>query len=264
MQIQFGLANFDPEWAGAVVCIGTFDGVHLGHREVIGRAVGIARDRGLPCCLATFDRHPAATLKPDKCPPAILSLDSRLALFEKLGVAITVVIPFDLEFSETPAEQFLAEVLVGKFKARHLVVGHDFAMGRHRVGDAEWLSARISTEIVAPFTNFGERVSSSLVRKAISSGELEFAERLLGSPFEIAGIVVPGDRLGRKLGFPTANVARAYRQVSPPDGVYAGKFAFSAEVFDAAISIGTRPSVGGVDRRIEAYCLDYSVRSESF
>jgi riboflavin kinase/FMN adenylyltransferase len=258
MQIQFGLANFSPEWTEAVVCIGTFDGVHLGHCEVIRRAVNLARDHGIPCCLATFDRHPAATLRPDRCPPAILSLESRLEKFAALGVAITVVLPFDIQFSDTPAEQFLANVLIGKFKAKHVVVGHDFAMGRNRVGDAEWLHARIPTEIVPPCTLDGERISSSLVRRAVVSGNFVLVEKLLGTPFEISGVVVSGDRLGRRLGYPTANVARAYQQVAPPDGVYAGAFTFIGGRFESAISIGTRPAVGGVDRRIEAYCLNYT------
>jgi riboflavin kinase/FMN adenylyltransferase len=258
MQIQFGLSNFSPEWSEAVVCVGTFDGVHLGHQAVILQAVEVAREQGLPCCLLTFDRHPAATLAPDRCPPAILSLETRLKKFEELGIAVTVIQQFDYELSQIEAEDFLSKVLIDRFKAVQLVVGHDFAMGKGRKGDAEWLRARVATQVVPPFEVDGTRVSSSLVRALITKGELANAERLLGEPFTITGVVIRGDQLGRSLGYPTANVARGGPQVIPPDGVYAGTFKFGGRTFSAAVSIGTRPSVGGTDRRTEAYCLDYS------
>jgi len=246
VHVHFGVELVVPEWPQSVCCIGTFDGVHLGHRQVIGAAVAQARERGLPCILVTFDRHPAAVLNPERCPPAIASLHENLAHFASLGVAIAVVLPFDLQLSQTSAEDFYREVLVGKLRASALVVGHDFAF-----------QERIETRVVPAFEFEGLRVSSSQIRKDIQEGRMEHACELLGRPFQIDGIVVQGEQLGRELGYPTANIARPFAQVLPRDGIYAGTCDTPLGEFRAATSIGRRPTVGGGERTIEAYLLDY-------
>jgi riboflavin kinase / FMN adenylyltransferase len=257
MQVHFGVELLKPEWSGAVGCIGTFDGVHRGHRAVIERAVAVGRASELPSVLVTFDRHPAAVLRPDRCPPAIHSLAENLDAFESLGVAVAVILPFDRALSETSADAFFQSILLDRLRARCLVVGHDFAFGRGREGTAEWLGERIETEVVPPFQMDGRRVSSTDIRRAVAAGEVEQAAQWLGRPFAIPGVVVGGQRLGRTLGYPTINLARSFDQLTPLDGVYAGTCTTRFGRFKAAISIGMRPAVGGTHRTIEAYLIDY-------
>lgn len=257
MQVHFGADLLVPEWARSVVCIGTFDGVHLGHRRVIESAVDLARSLESPPILVTFDRHPAAVLAPGRKPAAISSIAGNLRIFESLGIALALVMPFDQALADTPAPEFFEEILQGKLRAESVVVGYDFAFGKDRQGTPEWLKDRVATTVVPPFEIDGARVSSSAIRAAIQSGDFAVANRLLGRAWAIVGIVVPGQKLGRTLGFPTINLARSFEQAMPPDGVYAGKCETPFGEFGAAISIGKRPTVGGAERTIEAYLLDY-------
>lgn len=257
MTVSFGLGALKAEWPRAVVCVGTFDGVHLGHEAVIKEGVRQARAEELPLVLATFDQHPAAVLAPDKCPPALAPLEENLRRCADLGVAATLVLTFDRELASTPAERFLEDILKGALRADRLVVGHDFAMGKGREGNPDWLATHIPTTVVPPFEIDGHRVSSSNIRRAVAEGDMETATRLLGRPFELAGVIVGGQKLGRTLGYPTANLARAIHGVLPADGIYAAWFACERGRFPAALSIGTRPAVGGGPRSIEAYLMDY-------
>lgn len=258
MQVHFGVEPMHPEWPASVVCIGTFDGVHRGHQEVIRRAVHIAAERELPCVVVTFDRHPAAILAPERKPPALASLEENLAEFELLGAAATVILPFDRVLSQTTATDFLDRILVGILRASCLVVGHDFALGHDREGTGDWLRARMETVVVPAFELDGVRVSSSDVRRAVLTGDVATACRLLGRPFALHGVVVGGNRLGRELGYPTINLARSFDQALPTDGVYAGACRTRFGDFRAAISIGIRPTVEDEGRRlIEAYLIDY-------
>ncbi len=257
MTVSFGLGALCAEWPKAVVSVGTFDGVHLGHRAVIEEGLNQARATELPLIVATFDRHPAATLAPDRCPKALAPLEENLRQFEALGVSSTVVLPFDAEMAAMPAERFLDEVLKEALRTDRLVVGHDFAMGHGRVGTPEWLASRLPTTVLAPFEQNGVRVSSSEIRRAVAAGEMTHATELLGRPFSLTGVVVGGQKLGRTLGFPTANLARTIDGVVPADGVYAAWFHSPKGRFPAALAIGTRPAVGGGPRSIEAYLMDY-------
>lgn len=257
MLVHFGTDLLKAEWGSAVVCVGTFDGVHLGHQKVISTAVERARASEQPCVLLTFDRHPAATLAPDDKPPAVATLDQNLEAFEKLGVPVCVVLTFDEQLSHVTASEFLDEILVSCLKAGELVVGHDFALGRGREGSTEWLAARIETTVVPPFQLDGRRVSSSEVRSAVADGRVERAGVLLGRPFAISGVVVSGQKLGHELGYPTINIARSDDQVTPGDGIYAGRCKTGLGEFKAAISVGLRPAVESDERTIEAYLLDF-------
>ncbi|CAN5569813.1 bifunctional riboflavin kinase/FAD synthetase [soil metagenome] len=261
MLTLFGLDSVVAEWMGAVVVVGTFDGVHRGHAAVIRTAVERARAMEQPCVLATFDRHPAAVLAPDRKPPCISPLDDNLARFAELGVDATVVLPFNAWLSRLSADTFLRDILRGALRAEEIVVGHDFAMGNGRQGTAAWLAERIPTTVVPPFEVEGERASSSLVRRLVVAGEMERAAAILGRPFRISGLVVGGQRLGRELGYPTANLARAADQVLPPDAVYVAEAHTVHGRFPAALAIGTRPATGGGPRSIEAYLLDYPGKS---
>lgn len=257
MQVHFGIEMLEAEWPGAIACIGTFDGVHLGHQQVIGTAVAMAQEDERPCVLVTFDRHPAHVLAPDKCPKAIAALQTNLRQFERLGVATAVILPFDRSLSETSASDFFQTILRRKIRADAIVMGHDFAFGHNREGTAEWLGERIAATVVPAFQIGGRRVSSSEIRRDIQSGRVEVAARLLGRPFEIPGVVVAGKRLGRQLGYPTANLARSFDQVLPALGIYAGEMDTKFGTFAAATSIGVRPTIGPGDVTIEAYLLGY-------
>lgn len=257
MQVHFGEELIRAEWTRSVGCLGTFDGVHLGHRQVISTAVERSRERGLPCILVTFDRHPAAILAPDRCPKQIAPLSANVKAFEALGVSLALILPFTRELSETSAQSFLDSVLVGEAKTELLVVGHDFAFGKGREGTTEWLRERIETEVIPPFEIDGHRVSSSEIRRSVVAGDVVHAAKLLGRPFGVQGVVVSGNRLGRTLGFPTVNLARSYDGVLPANGIYAGIAQTSLGSFRAAISLGVRPTVGGGQRTLEAYLLDF-------
>lgn len=258
MLVHFGVDTLHAEWSDAVVCIGTFDGVHLGHRAVIAEAVARAAQAEVPGIVVTFDRHPAATLAPDRCPPAVASLEDSLREMAGLGIALAVALPFDRTLADTSAERFLETILRGSLHASRFVVGHDFAFGKGREGTAAWLADRAPTTVVAPFLLDGARVSSSAIRAAVAEGRVDEAARWLGRSFAIDGIVVGGEKLGRTLGYPTVNLVRAIRQVTPADGIYAGFAETPTGVYPAAISIGLRPTVGGAHRTIEAYLLDYA------
>ena len=257
MTVLSGLGALRAEWPRAVACVGTFDGVHRGHRAVIAEAARQAREAELPLVLATFDRHPAAVLAPERCPRTIAPLEENLREFAGLGAAVAVVLPFDAAMAAMPAASFLEDVVRGALRADRIVVGHDFAMGRGREGTAAWLEGRIPTTTVPPFVVDGARVSSSAIRRAVEAGDMAVAARLLGRPFALSGVIVGGQRLGRTLGYPTANLARTIDGVLPADGVYAARFHAPHGVFKAALAIGTRPAVGGGPRSVEAYLLDY-------
>ena len=257
MLVHFGTDLIAAEWSAADVCVGTFDGVHLGHQEVIRTAVQRAQAAERPCVLVTFDRHPAAVLAPERKPPAVATLAQNLRAFRALGVPVCVVLHFDESLASVTAQRFLDEILVGKLRATEVVVGHDFAMGKGREGTGEWLSSRIQTTVVPPFQIAGRRVSSSEVRRAVSEGDVAHARELLGRPFAIQGVVVAGQKLGRELGFPTVNIARSADQVSPAAGIYAGTCMTVHGEFRAAVSYGVRPAVAGAAMTLEAYLLDY-------
>ena len=257
MLVHFGTDLLMPEWQAADACVGTFDGVHLGHQEVIRTALSRAEAAERPCVLVTFDRHPAAVLAPLKKPQSVGTLDQNLAMFRSLGVAVCVVLHFDQELADVSAQAFLDEILIARLHAVELVVGHDFAMGKGRVGDPAWLAQRIATTVVPPFELEGRRVSSTEVRRSVGDGDVENAARLLGRPFAIQGVVVPGQKLGRQLGFPTVNIAKSTEQVTPADGVYAGVCRTPNGTYRAAVNLGVRPAVKGAERSLEAYLLDY-------
>ncbi len=258
MLVHFGLESVQPEWHQCVACIGTFDGIHLGHRALIEDTVRRAEAMESPSVVVTFDRHPLSVLRPDDAPLQIQSLSQNLRQIAAIGVAATVVLPFDARMAATPAQAFYDDVLVGALRVVHCVVGHDFAFGQRRVGTPDWLAERMPSSVMPPVTVEGHRVSSSVIRDAISRGDCAEAARQLGRPFEIEGVVVTGQKLGRTIGYPTLNLARmGERLVTPANGIYGGRCTTRLGEFKAAISVGVRPTVGGEHRTIEAYLLDY-------
>lgn len=256
MVVHFGTSRLQPEWNPAVACLGTFDGVHVGHAELLRRAVRRGVELKAPAVVVTFDRHPAEALAPEKAPPYVATLDQNLTELARLGAAVCVVLPFDHALTQTTAGDFM-QMLVDHVRAAEFVVGHDFTFGKGREADATWLAARFPTQVVEPVLVDGQRVSSTTVRSAVLEGRVEDAARLLGRPFALAGVVVGGQMLGRELGYPTANLATSGRMVVPAHGVYAGRATTPHGVFRTAVSVGVRPAVGGGERTVEAYLLDY-------
>ncbi|MFM9872263.1 MAG: bifunctional riboflavin kinase/FAD synthetase [Fimbriimonadaceae bacterium] len=261
MLIHFGPDHLNPEWAGSVVCIGTFDGVHLGHQTLIKKTVELGHQKHLPSVVLTFDRHPAEILAPDHAPLPINTLDQNLDLINALGVSATVILPFNQKLADCPAEQFYQTILKNHLKAESIVIGHDFAFGHNRQGTPDWLQQRIETHILEPVEINHLRVSSSQIRHAIKTGNCEVAAQLLGRPFQIKAPIVAGQQLGRTLGYPTANLARSSNLCSLPHGIYACQAETPFGLFTAAASIGTRPTVQGTHPTIEAFLLDYTGES---
>jgi riboflavin kinase/FMN adenylyltransferase len=258
MLTLFGPAHRrQPFPSPACVTIGVFDGVHLGHQEVIRRGVAEARSAHLPAIVLTFDRHPLEILRPEKAPPLLSSLCQRLRLFESLEVDATVVLPFDSSLAHMTHDEFYQQVLRDALRAERAVVGHDFGFGKGRSGDARWLASQLPTVIVEPILIDGERVSSSAIRSRIAVGDVEGAARWLGRWYAVEGIVVAGNQLGTTLEMPTANLALADRYAIPAEGVYAGWARCGDYLYEAAISVGDRPSIPGAGFAVEAHLLDY-------
>lgn len=230
------------------VAVGVFDGVHLGHREVI---------RGSDTVL-TFDPHPLHVIHPEATPKLLMSFERKAELIAQLGVDELVVIPFDERFASQGPQEFVDDVLVHALRATHVSVGENFRFGHRAAGDPGTLMAdgRFETR-VAPLVELeGEIVSSSHIRALVQAGDVELAARMLGAPFQLRGEVVTGDRRGRDLGFPTANLVPDDALVHPGHGVYVAH----ADGACAAVSVGVRPTFGtGRAVLVEAYLLDRDV-----
>ena len=229
------------------VAVGSFDGVHLGHREVI---------RGSDSVL-TFDPHPSAVVAPQHTPKLITALEVKAELVEALGVEELIVIEFDTDFAKRGPQEFIDDVLVGALGATYVSVGENFRFGNRAKGDPQMLAEdeRFSTRVAPLFEVEGEIVSSSHIRGLVLAGEVEQATRFLGAPFQMRGEVVSGDRRGRELGFPTANLIPDDALVCPGHGVYA----CLADGLPAAVNIGVRPTfVTGRGELVEAYILDFN------
>jgi len=248
---------------GSVVTIGKFDGVHIGHRAVIGTVVERATERGLESVVVTFDRNPLQVVRPDQCPRSIIALERRIELFEETGVDVVVVLRFDADRAGQAPEDFVREVLVERLGVKEILVGRDFRFGARGAGDLDLL-ARLGAE--AGFTVQAVedvkaadaiRVSSSRIRELIGDGRVAQAAELLGSLPAITGVVVHGHARGRDLGFPTANLAMDAVGIIPAPGVYAGYAVVDHERLPAAISVSDNPTFDDVDGiRVEAYILD--------
>jgi riboflavin kinase / FMN adenylyltransferase len=261
MDVYRSLSEIPPQPAGRAIALGTFDGVHLGHRRVIGSAVEAARERGLVSMVVTFDPHPLQVLSPDDPPRLLTTTDRKIELVSELGVQELVTIPFTPELSRQSADDFCEQVLAGTLGARSVSVGENFRFGHGAAGDAGLLRGRdeFDTTVVELVQQGGDSISSSRIRALLEEGDVAAAARLLGAPFTLAGRVVEGDRRGRELDMPTANLEVPANVAIPADGIYAG-IAKTADMPDtaAAISIGVRPTfetAGG--RLVEAHLIGF-------
>jgi riboflavin kinase / FMN adenylyltransferase len=268
VQVWHDAADVDTHGGATVVTIGNFDGVHLGHRHVIGRAREVAAELGgLPVVAVTFDPHPLSVIVPDKAPQPLMSLDRRLELLGDAGADAVLVLQFTSELASVSAEDFVSVYVLGALNAAAVVVGENFHFGHRALGDVDLLRRMCGERGVRvvglPLDGESpDRVwSSSYVRRCLAVGDVGSAARALGRPFAVRGYVVRGDQRGRELGYPTANVPVATsRTAVPADGVYAGWLRrldeTGAPFLPAAISVGTNPTFDGTDRRVESYVLD--------
>ena len=246
------------------VAIGVFDGVHLGHQQIIRQTVADARGHDAISLVVTFDRHPSAIVAPDKTPPQIFSRSQKLRAIESLGVDALLEIPFDKTFSEKSGETFIRELARDLGKIHSVCVGADFVFGHKRSGNVallKKLGAELNFQVhgMAELALDGKTVSSTRIREAIRTGNFDAASQMLGRPYAICGRIVEGDRLGRQFGFPTANLDTT-NLVLPPNGVYAASTKLKEQFYRVALNIGLRPTVATVQPhlRVEAHLLDFS------
>ena len=265
MQVITDTAACPRPERGTVVTIGAYDGVHLGHRAVIAEMRRLAAERGCETAVVTFDRHPATVVRPDSAPKLLTDLDQKLELLDSTGVDYTLVVHFDRERSQESAEDFVHEVLAGCLNARGVVVGHDFHFGRGRAGNVSLLAAMggdLGFDVLGLrlTEDDGEPISSTRIRGLLVDGDVRGAAALLGRPHQVRGIVRTGDKRGRELGFPTANVHVAGDILLPSDGIYAGWYLRPDGTRHAtAISLGRRPTFydDQGESLLEAYLLDF-------
>jgi riboflavin kinase/FMN adenylyltransferase len=256
MRLVRELADVPPAPDGRSLAIGTFDGVHVGHRRVIGRATDWGNERGTRVAVVTFDPHPLEVLRPEDPPQLLTPLAVKADLVAELGVDELVAIPFAEEFSLLEPERFCEEIVARRLDARHVSVGANFRFGHGARGDAKLLESRaeFATAVVPLVELEGEPVSSSRIRDLLEEGNVERARELLGAPFQLEGEVVAGSERGRELGMPTANLRLPRNLIVPGSGVYAG----TALGRPAAINIGVRPTFETAgETLVEAYLLDF-------
>jgi riboflavin kinase/FMN adenylyltransferase len=237
--------------------IGSFDGLHLGHLDVIKHVIASAKAADAQPALLTFEPHPRCVLDPANCPQSITTLQEKLALVETAGIGHAIVMRFDRELASLSPQEFI-DRLAKVMEVRSWVIGYDFAFGRGRTGSATWLREHgYHVEVVQPFKIDGHDLHSSEVRNLITTGEVEHANRLLGREYSMAGPVEAGERVGRQLGFPTANIGVEPNKLIPALGAYAGRARAPEGDFVAALSVGYRPTFGGTQLRVEAFLLDF-------
>lgn len=246
----------------SVVALGTFDGVHLGHKKVILRAVSYARKRRLPCIVVTFDPHPKSVVNPMRKPLLLTTVEERAALVKGFGADMLAVVKFRRKLADTSYEQFAKRYLSAIFKAAGVFIGYDYAFGRGREGNADRLkklgrSLGFKVFAVADKKSGGSPVKSTHIRALIKDGAFAEALRLLGHPYMIEGTVVPGFGRGRELGYPTANIKTSCDKLIPKSGVYAGRAEVSGIPYRCVVNIGTRPTFAATDVTVEAHLIGF-------
>ena len=245
---------------GAVVTIGKFDGVHLGHRALLGELASIAASKNLAPWVLTFDRHPDALLNPQRLKPTVIGPTQKQQLLSDGGATLVLTLPFDAELADLSPEQFVLKYLVGQLRAKVIVVGPDFRFGKGGAGNLEilrTLGSEHGFEVVDVPQVYveGTAVSSTRIREAIEIGDVELAAKLLGRRHATVGVVEHGRKIGRTIGFPTANISREAEGLMPADGIYAGWLTADGVRYPSAISIGINETFDAVPRLVEAHVI---------
>lgn len=262
MEIVRGLESYPPDSPPSVVALGAFDGIHLAHQKILATARTRARALGLRALACTFDPHPLTVLQPERAPVPITELAENLARIAEQGLDTAVVIVFTREFSLLEAEAFVKDVLVGRLKAREVVVGFNHTFGRGARGNARLLAELgpqygFVAHVIPPLVVDGVAVSSSGIRQALAAGDVARARKFLGHPYTVRGRVLRGKGRGRQLGFPTANL-RPERELIVPAGVYAARASWEGGRAGAVVNVGIRPTFGEGEYWVEAYLLDFA------
>ncbi len=258
-----GNSRIADAWRGGVVALGNFDGFHAGHQAVVGRAVALAKERGVPALVGTFDPHPVRHFKPDAAPFRLTTLDQREALFSAAGADAMIVFQFGPELASVSADDFISDWLIGHLGVSGVVTGEDFTFGKGRSGHIDEL-ARIgpplglTAEAVGAVTDAEGVISSSRIREALEAGDCATATRLLTRPFTVRGLVQHGDKVGRTIGFPTANVDMG-QYLRPRYGIYAVKGRLpDGRVLNGAANLGIRPSFDPPKELLEPHFFDFA------
>ncbi len=263
MELIRGFHNLKPQHRGCVATIGNFDGVHLGHQTVLGQLADKAAELGLPSVVISFEPYPMEYFAADKAPARLTRLREKVRALSRYSVDRMLCLRFDKKFAEQPAREFIDKVLIEGLDVRYLVVGDDFRFGHQRAGDfalLEEVGEAQGFEVVHlhTFNIDNERVSSTRVREALEIGDMAAAERLLGRPYRMCGRVAHGDKRGRTIGFPTANI-HLHRKKTPVKGVFAVElFGIKGEPVAGVANVGTRPTVDGTRSLLEVHLFDFA------
>lgn len=255
------LSKIDKKFDGSIITLGNFDGLHLGHQELIKKIILRAEETGGLSMVVTFRPHPLKILAPEKCPPLISIYEEKIQLFEKLGIDVLVKIPFTLDFSAMEPRDFVKNILVDLLGAKEIFVGYNYRFGKGRKGNILMLRdlgnelGFIVREVEQVSLN-GEVISSTRIRQLLINGEVEHAARLLGRPYALCGIVVKGDGRGRGLGFPTANIVSRH-SIIPSNGVYAVRLFVRDKYYNGIVNIGMRPTFDAKSMAIEVHIFDF-------
>ena len=262
MELIRGLQNIRPKHHGCVATIGNFDGVHLGHQSVLGQLAEKSEELGLPTALITFEPQPMEYFVPDKVPARLTRFREKILALQRYSVDRVCCLSFNEKLANLSAEDFIEEILVGKLGVKYLVVGDDFRFGQNRAGTFDMLveaGKEHGFHVVSmhTFEIDAERVSSTRIRTALEKGEMSNAEKLLGRRYRMSGRVAHGEKLGRELGFPTANI-HLHRHASPIQGIFVVEvFGLDKEPLQGVASIGTRPTVNETKALLEVFLFDF-------
>jgi riboflavin kinase/FMN adenylyltransferase len=263
MTERLATSGLPPNVTRTALTVGSFDGVHRGHQDVLRQLVARARELGVHSLLVTFDPHPLEVVNPAAAPRLLTVGDEKLEVLAESGIDFVAVLPFTHALAGFSAERFVDEILLDRFRMHDLLMGYDHRFGHNRSGDASTMrrlgSARgFEVSVVPPVTvNGGQSVSSTAIRRAVAGGDLDGAFRGLGRHYSLGGRVVEGARRGRVLGFPTANVSGpGFRKLLPPEGVYAIRAQTPMGPYDGMLNLGPRPTFGDAESVVEAHLFD--------
>lgn len=262
MEIIRDRSNLRPEHRGCAATIGNFDGVHVGHQAILSELRKQALMRGVPPVVVTFEPTPREYFAPQTAPPRLTGFREKYEMLDYHGIVRTLVLRFNAGLAALPAERFIKEILVDGLRVEYLVVGDDFRFGKDRAGDFRMLQAAgakygFDAAATPTQTHAGERVSSTRVRRALADGDLALASELLGRMYRMSGKVIRGDRIGRQLGYPTANLRRAQKRL-PLSGIFLVRvYGLDGAPLYGMASAGTRPTVNGQHAQVEVYIFDF-------
>lgn len=263
ISLHYPLPEESSHPSPSVIALGYFDGVHLGHRRVIQKAIDIAKANGWQSTVLTFDPHPREVLGQSGYTRYLTPLADKLEQFENMGVDVTYVMKFDISFAAVYPEDFVEECLL-PLSCRHVVVGFDYTFGHRGMGTAVTLQelsrGRYGVDVIGPVNRLGEKVSSTIIREYLHNGHVEQAQHLLGRPYKVRGTVVHGDKRGRTMGFPTANVSVAAPYLIGKNGVYGVRFKVDQQSYYGVMNVGIKPTfeLEKKEKSLEVHILDFS------